>query len=84
MPGAKSVYFPLLVPLSFLSKEASHVEGFAKECAGAKERGRDEKELIGYVIVLCIVEQRGNIWCVSLSMCCMLCCSGDPPSRASK
>jgi prolyl-tRNA synthetase len=31
--GTKNVYFPLLMPLSFLSKEASHVEGFAKECA---------------------------------------------------
>lgn len=31
--GAVNGYFPLLVPLSFLSKEAEHVEGFAKECA---------------------------------------------------
>lgn len=31
--GTKNSYFPLLVPLSYLSKEASHVEGFAKECA---------------------------------------------------
>ncbi len=26
-------YFPLLIPLNFLEKEAQHVEGFAKECA---------------------------------------------------
>ena len=31
--GAKNAYFPLLIPKSFLSKEAEHVEGFAKECA---------------------------------------------------
>jgi prolyl-tRNA synthetase len=44
--GHKNAYFPLFIPLSFLSKEAEHVEGFAKECAvvthhrlGAKEGG---------------------------------------------
>lgn len=31
--GHQNVYFPLLIPLSFLEKEAKHVEGFAKECA---------------------------------------------------
>lgn len=31
--GAKNAYFPLLIPQSFLSREAQHVEGFAKECA---------------------------------------------------
>merc|ERR1719482_1220777 len=31
--GAENAYFPLLIPRSFLSKEAEHVEGFAKECA---------------------------------------------------
>lgn len=31
--GARNAYFPLLVPTSFLSKEAAHVDGFAKECA---------------------------------------------------
>ena len=31
--GHKNAYFPLLIPQSFLSKEAEHVEGFAKECA---------------------------------------------------
>lgn len=31
--GHKNLYFPLLIPLSFLQKEAEHVEGFAKECA---------------------------------------------------
>src|ERR1700752_1877305 len=31
--GHKNAYFPLFIPLSFLEKEAEHVEGFAKECA---------------------------------------------------
>ena len=31
--GVDNAYFPLFIPLSFLSKEASHVKGFAKECA---------------------------------------------------
>ena len=31
--GHVNAYFPLLIPKSFLSREAEHVEGFAKECA---------------------------------------------------
>jgi len=31
--GVKNAYFPLFIPLSFLEKEAQHVEGFATECA---------------------------------------------------
>ena len=31
--GVKNAYFPLFIPLSFLEKEAEHIEGFAKECA---------------------------------------------------
>jgi prolyl-tRNA synthetase len=31
--GHQNAYFPLLIPKSYLSKEAAHVEGFAKECA---------------------------------------------------
>ena len=31
--GHKNAYFPLFIPMSFLAKEAAHVEGFAKECA---------------------------------------------------
>ena len=31
--GHENAYFPLLIPLSLLEKEASHIEGFAKECA---------------------------------------------------
>ena len=31
--GHVNAYFPLFIPVSFLEKEAAHVEGFAKECA---------------------------------------------------
>lgn len=31
--GVQNAYFPLFIPLSFLEKEAAHVDGFAKECA---------------------------------------------------
>ena len=31
--GHQNAYFPLFIPKSFCRREASHVEGFAKECA---------------------------------------------------
>lgn len=31
--GHKNLYFPLFIPVSFLQKEAEHIDGFAKECA---------------------------------------------------
>ncbi|MFP4040319.1 MAG: proline--tRNA ligase [Desulfosudaceae bacterium] len=31
--GVRNAYFPLFIPMSFLEREADHVEGFAKECA---------------------------------------------------
>jgi len=31
--GHENAYFPLFIPMSFLAREAEHVEGFAKECA---------------------------------------------------
>jgi prolyl-tRNA synthetase len=31
--GVRNAYFPLLIPLSYFSREAEHVDGFAKECA---------------------------------------------------
>jgi prolyl-tRNA synthetase len=31
--GHKNLYFPLMIPVSFMEKEAAHIEGFAKECA---------------------------------------------------
>ncbi|MFK5953932.1 MAG: proline--tRNA ligase [Desulfobacterium sp.] len=45
--GVKNAYFPLFIPLSYLEKEAEHVEGFAKECAVVThhklEQGEDGK-----------------------------------------
>jgi prolyl-tRNA synthetase len=42
--GNKNAYFPLFIPLSFLSKEADHVKGFAKECAIVTHYRLKEKE----------------------------------------
>ncbi len=48
--GHVNAYFPLLIPKSFLEKEAEHVEGFAKECAVVThhrlEVGPDGKSLV--------------------------------------
>jgi len=45
--GHQNGYFPLFIPLSFLEKEAEHVEGFAKECAVVThhrlEKGKEGK-----------------------------------------
>jgi prolyl-tRNA synthetase len=41
--GHENAYFPLFIPLSFLEKEASHVEGFAKECAVITHHRLEEK-----------------------------------------
>lgn len=41
--GHENAYFPLFVPLSFLEKEATHVEGFAKECAVVTHHRLEEK-----------------------------------------
>ena len=45
--GHQNAYFPLFIPMSFLEKEAEHVEGFAKECAVVThhrlEPGKDGK-----------------------------------------
>lgn len=42
--GAQNAYFPLLIPLSFLHKEAKHVEGFAPEVAVVTHAGGKELE----------------------------------------
>ena len=39
--GHVNAYFPLFIPKSFLSKEAEHVEGFAKECAVVTHHRQD-------------------------------------------
>ena len=42
--GHVNAYFPLFIPLSFLEKEAKHVEGFAKECAVVTHHRLEEKD----------------------------------------
>ncbi|HMO18291.1 MAG TPA: proline--tRNA ligase [Oligoflexia bacterium] len=42
--GHENAYFPLLIPLSFLEKEAGHVEGFAKECAVVTHHRLEERD----------------------------------------
>ncbi|WP_281800922.1 proline--tRNA ligase [Segatella maculosa] len=48
--GAQNAYFPLLIPKSFLSREAEHVKGFAKECAVVThyrlKSGEDENNVV--------------------------------------
>lgn len=41
--GHVNAYFPLFIPLSFLEKEAKHIEGFAKECAVVTHHRLEEK-----------------------------------------
>lgn len=41
--GHENAYFPLFIPLSYLEKEAAHVEGFAKECAVVTHHRLEEK-----------------------------------------
>lgn len=47
--GVKNAYFPLFIPLSFLEKEAEHVEGFAKECAVVTHHRLEANEQGGLV-----------------------------------
>ena len=49
--GVQNAYFPLLIPKSFLSKEAEHVEGFAKECAVVTHyRLKTNEDMTGVVV----------------------------------
>ncbi len=41
--GVENAYFPLFIPLSYLEKEAKHVDGFAKECAVVTHHRLEEK-----------------------------------------
>ena len=49
--GVQNAYFPLLIPKSFLSKEAEHVEGVAKECAVVPHYRLEAKEDKSGVVV---------------------------------
>jgi len=49
--GHENAYFPIFIPKSFFSKEASHVEGFAKECAVVTHyRLKNDPETGGVVV----------------------------------
>lgn len=47
--GVENAYFPLFIPVSFLEREAKHVEGFAKECAVVTHH-RLEKDASGKLV----------------------------------
>ncbi|MDP4664951.1 MAG: proline--tRNA ligase [Flavobacteriaceae bacterium] len=49
--GHQNAYFPLFIPKSYMSKEAKHVEGFAKECAVVTHYRLKTDELTGEVVV---------------------------------
>jgi prolyl-tRNA synthetase len=49
--GHQNAYFPLFIPKSFFSKEADHVEGFAKECAVVTHYRLKNDELNGGIVV---------------------------------
>src|SRR5690554_425878 len=49
--GHENAYFPLLIPKSYFSKEASHVDGFAKECAVVTHYRLKNDENTGEIVV---------------------------------
>jgi prolyl-tRNA synthetase len=49
--GHTNAYFPLMIPKSYFSKEASHVEGFAKECAVVTHYRLKNDETTGEIVV---------------------------------
>ncbi|NOQ24326.1 MAG: proline--tRNA ligase [Bacteroidales bacterium] len=49
--GHSNAYFPLFIPKSFFSKEASHVDGFAKECAVVTHYRLKTDEKTGEIVV---------------------------------
>ena len=49
--GHENAYFPLLIPKSYFSKEASHVDGFAKECAVVTHYRLKNDEVTNEIVV---------------------------------
>lgn len=49
--GHENVYFPLFIPKSYFTKEASHVDGFAKECAVVTHYRLKTDEATGEIVV---------------------------------
>ena len=71
--GHVNAYFPLLIPKSYLSREAEHVEGFAKECAVVTHyRLKTNHVLIAYKEQ----QKRTAEWSISST--------GIPPPRGSR
>ena len=67
--GHENAYFPLFIPMSFLEKEAEHVEGFAPELAvvtraGGKELDRTNADLRAYARRACDVAEQRAVACV--------------------
>ena len=61
--GHQNAYFPLFIPKSFFSKEAHHVEGFAKECAVVTHyrlKNDPNDNALAFGIVLQTVVRRGD------------------------
>src|SRR5687768_17739427 len=61
--GHVNAYFPLFIPVSYLEKEAAHVEGFAKECAVVTHQDRKSTRLNsshGYIsyAVFCLKKKK--------------------------
>jgi prolyl-tRNA synthetase len=54
--GHQNAYFPLFIPISFLEKEAEHIEGFAKECAVVTHH-RLEKDEKGKLVPVAELEE---------------------------
>ena len=46
----QNAYFPLLIPVDFFSKEAKHIDGFAKECAVVTHSRLKKDEVSGYLV----------------------------------
>ena len=79
--GHVNAYFPLFIPMSYLEREAEHVEGFAKECAvvthhrlepdpegGLRPAGELEEPLIVRPTSETIIGETYSKWVQSLSL----------------
>ena len=53
--GVKNAYFPLFIPLSFMQKEADHVEGFARTCL--------ERDHVALAEHHCLAEAERKVFC---------------------
>src|SRR5436190_11637201 len=56
--GHKNVYFPLLIPKSYFSKEYNHIKGFAKECADRKSTRLNSSHTVISYAVFCLKKKK--------------------------